>query len=576
MRLYVTCFVPFLIIGLTGKAQKRLEASYSAGFMTLQLTDSSRIYKPGSPVTDKLHYRPLDLDIWYPSTQVVDEKEPLKFRDLFKLFEERANTYQNETDYSGMTNELAQFYVAELGMGMDGQKLLDVVTDSYENLELSTENFPLILYMAGFNGMGFENYKILEHLAQNGFIVVSISSVGRYPGDMTNQKEDMLEQVADAEFAIKQLGKEGDFTIDHSNIGVLGTSWGGMAAAVLVNKNPNIISMVSFDGTETHYFGEEDTNLYADGATGGDNDRHIQEIYDSNVLNAADQKMSYLYFESGDKLDDFIPTHEVHYFKTLNSDKYYLRFKNSEHTNFSCIPSVLKADATATTLYGHLEKATLSFFERKLKGAYGFKKIWSKLNELEYTANIPFDIENLEKPKTKFSKLLGKVFDSVSRQPLPYVNAGVLNKDIGTVSDTLGNFNLKLEDHLNKDTLRVSRIGYRSQDFLLNTILHIGDTLRVALSEEISELDEVVVSAKAFKRRTLGNKTESKFLGTGFGYDQLGAEMGIKINVRKNPTFVDAFNFTISQRKCHQMVNSPCAQTVTLFVQGFSTESHGD
>jgi hypothetical protein len=38
-------------------------------------------------------------------------------------------------------------------------------------------------------------------------------------------------------------------------------------------------------------------------------------------------------------------------------------------------------------------------------------------------------------------------------------------------------------------------------------------------------------------------------MSTGFSYDQLGAEMGIKINVRHEPTYVDAFNFFVSHNR---------------------------
>ena len=73
--------------------------------------------------------------------------------------------------------------------------------------------------------------------------------------------------------------------------------------------------------------------------------------------------------------------------------------------------------------------------------------------------------------------------------------------------------------------------------------------ISIKLEEQISELGEVVITAKAYKKKTLGNKSQSKFISTGFSYDQLGAEMGVKINVRKNPTFVDAFNFNISYNR---------------------------
>ncbi len=547
MKFAVVSFFMLLSVSFFVFGQEKAERPYHAGFMTLHIKDSSRVYKPGSLKTDKLHYRPLDLDIWYPST--VQKVRALKFGDLFKLFEQRATAYQDETDYTGMVNELAQLFVAELGVGVDGKALLDVATDSYENLGIAKGTFPLILYMAGFNGMGFENVAILEGLAEQGFIVVSISSIGRYPGDMTNEMGDLMEQVYDAEFAIKCIEGYGQFTLDTSNIGVLGCSWGGMAAAILANRNPIIKAMVSLDGSETHYYGEEDFNFYANGATGADNDRFIREIYEAKLLDVENQKMTYLYFESGDKLNEFTPTEEYHYYKKLNTEKHYLRFKNSEHANFSVIPSAVGASNDAVAIYEHLEKGTITFFDQMLKGGNAFNSTWPGLTALEYTTTEPYNISDLGTTNKRFAELLGTIVDRKSNQPLPYVNIGILNQEVGTVSDTLGNFELTVEESLKNDTLRISSIGYHPVEILVKDIWQTEDKLLIELEEQISALDEIVLTAKAIKKRTLGNKTESKFLGAGFGYDQLGAEMGIKINIRKNPTLVDTFNFTVSQNR---------------------------
>lgn len=62
-----------------------------AGFKTLQLKDSTRTYKPNTKTTDSLHYRPVDLDIWYPSKE--KNGKPMLFSDLFSLFEQRAVAY---------------------------------------------------------------------------------------------------------------------------------------------------------------------------------------------------------------------------------------------------------------------------------------------------------------------------------------------------------------------------------------------------------------------------------------------------------------------------------------------------
>ena len=184
-------------------------------------------------------------------------------------------------------------------------------------------------------------------------------------------------------------------------------SWGGMSAAVLANRNPSIKAMASYDGTETHYFGETDTNIYANSVSGETNDQFIQEIHDSNLLSTGNQDIRYLYFESGDKIDDFVPSNEYHYFKKLNAQKYYLRFTNSSHADFVCIPSILNSSQQSVTIYKNLEEATVLFFNASLTGAGTFNSYWKDLKLLDYTTDKPYDLikkEEKEEEKGKRGK----------------------------------------------------------------------------------------------------------------------------------------------------------------------------
>jgi len=519
----------FAVIGQESKDAK----TYHAGFKSLKLVDKSRTYKADTPESDSLHYRPVDLDIWYPSLAIGDTT--LTFGDLFRLFEQRANQYQ-DTDYTGITDELAQFFALELGLQVnDGQKLLHYQTNSYAAIAPSKEIFPLVVYMAGFNGMGFENFKILERLAEKGFVVVSVWSVGRYPGNMTNQKLDMMEQVNDAEFAITYLKLQDELKIDFDSIGILGCSWGGMSAAVLADRNPVITTFVSLDGTETHYFGESDQD-----------DAYIKEIHNSNLLRPENKSISYLYLESGNKLNDYIPTEEYHYYKKLDSiEKFYLRFLNSKHEDFLSIPSIVQESQYAVEIHNHLVNMTVLFFQEHLKKMKGFKSYYDKLLLSLDISTKPFDkgYKNIN-----YSSVRGKIRDFKTEVPLAYVNIGISNQEIGTVSNEEGRYELRITPEMENDTVKVSMIGYKAQTFTVKELL-AQQWNEIKLAEETNQLTEIVITARGLKKKNLGNKTTSKFIGAGFSYDQLGAEMGIKVNVKKQPTFVDAFNFNISYNR---------------------------
>ena len=525
-------FVAFLTLTYYNYCQTKT-STFEVGFKTVTLIDSSRIYKPDTSEKETLHFRPVELDIWYPSVEISEEN--LLFGDLFGLFEERSNKYQDE-DFTGITKKLAQYYAVGFGLELeDGLRMLEKKTDSHQNIKPIKDSFPLIIYMSGYNGMGFENYKIFEKLAQNGYIVVAIWSVGRYPGNMSNDKKDTMEQVYDAEFALNYLKNDKEFNINFDQMGILGCSWGGMSGAILLDRNRAFKALVSLDGTETFYYG--DTR---------EDDDYLNEIYDSNLLHPAQISTAYYYMESGNKWDEFSPTDEYNYFKKMNTQKSYLRFLNGKHEDFTCFPYILEASVQSSLVYEQIIESTYLFFEEHLNNSVGFKDYYNQLVINEDITSIPFEID-LEIP-SNFT-LSGTLRDLNTNKVLPYVNIGISEKEIGTVSDKNGNFKLSLYRENIDDVLRISMIGYKTKTVLVKNFYSQKDNIQIKLEEAISELEEIIIGAKGLKHRTIGNKTETKFLNTGFSYDQLGAEMGIRISVRKDPTYVDTFNFSVSHNR---------------------------
>ncbi|MBC8884125.1 carboxypeptidase-like regulatory domain-containing protein [Flavobacterium piscinae] len=69
--------------------------------------------------------------------------------------------------------------------------------------------------------------------------------------------------------------------------------------------------------------------------------------------------------------------------------------------------------------------------------------------------------------------LNGKILSKDNNEPISYVNIGIINKDVGTVSDENGDFELILvlgnEYYVNetneKDSILISSIGFKSQKF---------------------------------------------------------------------------------------------------------------
>ena len=145
------------------------------------------------------------------------------------------------------------------------------------------------------------------------------------------------------------------------------------------------------------------------------------------------------------------------------------------------------------------------------------------------------------------TELIGKVVDALTQEPLPYVNIGLVNENIGTVSDEQGYFLLELDaKHNNESNLRFSMIGFESRNFILQDYIQ-KNLITVALTEESTKLKEVIVSTKRtkFETKVLGNKTTSKLIYAAFTTNKLGNEMGFVVRQRKRPMILKKFSISL-------------------------------
>lgn len=523
LRTILFAAVGILVGTLSTLAQ---EPRYKAGFKIISLYDSSRNYKPNASPSDKLRYRPVDIDLWYPAA-ITSTDTTASFTNFVSLLEERSNFYDDSKNYAGLTEEVLQYVCAGLNCP-DSSRLKKVKTESYVNAKPITEKFPLIVYLAAFNGMSYENYLLFENLAKKGFIVASVSSIGRYPGNMTMDTTDLFEQVNDAAFIIEYLTK---YNLVSENVGLVGYSWGGLSASILAMLEPQKIkAVVSLDGSEQLTFADlEDA-------------RKLSIIKDSKFFKPEKIKSSYLYLDSDVSAWDDLPDSIYHIVDFIPGDKTYLKINGSTHEDFSCL-SVVSGENNANKKYFVIQALTTSYLLDKLKGQHVFSK------------QIP-----TEKVSTQFSKpaliidsdknekiIRGFIRDKKSNAPLPYVNIGIVNKDKGTTTNVEGKFELKIGPSHMQDTLRISIVGYEPKIIYLNELMrNHNTTLNIRLKEKTNELKEVVLVEKKLTTKILGNKTQSKFFGGKFGSNDLGSELAIRIKIKKAPTYLDAFDFNIS------------------------------
>ena len=474
------------------------------------LTDSARHYKPGAHSGDRLYYRPVELDCWYPAASA--EANPMHYGEFLTLFQGRANRFQDDTIYTGLAGETATYLCAGLGI-KDTVSLMNLATRSYRDASPIPGRFPLIVYMCSYNGMCFENTRLFEILARRGYIIASITSVGRYPGNMTTDPADLREQVADGLFAIDMLRKSG--AIDTAGIGLIGYSWGGPAALLLANS-PSFAAILSLDGSERHHYGqsgEEDSNF---------------NLLRPSLVRAGERHFGYAYLgsdgeQSGDPADSIYNILEM-----IHGPRKYIRFPGAAHEDFSCLPFLAAAiRKTDTDKLPDYAAFAVSWFGNYLK---------SESNPLP--RDSPYPVVSRSKDATVIA---GKILDGVDKTPLAYVNVGIPGKNVGTVTREDGGFTLQVDPQLANDSLAVSMAGYEKQVVPLRKMPTI-----IILQRRSGGLSEAVVTASIRRSRILGNTTTSKLVNVGFPTRLLGSEIGVRMSLGKRARRLEKFHCHVS------------------------------
>jgi len=482
------------------------------------LTDSSRRYKPGAQRGDRLFYRPVEIDCWYPAAS--GGAKPIHYGEFLQLFQRRANSFQDDTIYSSLAVETAEYFCSGLGIP-DTASLTRFATQSYRDASPIRRRFPLIVYMCSYNGMCFENIRLFEILARRGYIIATITSVGRYPGNMTTDPADLKEQVADGVFAIDMLRKTG--SIDTGRMGLIGYSWGG-PAALLLAENPSVAAILSLDGSERHHYGqsrEEDSNF---------------NLLRPSLVQAGQHHFGYAYLGSGGEQSEDPADSIYNNLAIIHGPRKYIRFPGATHEDFSCLPflaaSVRKTDSVKLPDYSAF---SVSWFGNYLK---------NESNSLP--PDSPYPVVGRSQ---KVTTIAARVIDGEDNSPLAYVNVGIPGKNVGTVTQEDGSFKLDVDSQLVNDSLAFSMAGYERYMIPLKKI-----PKTVVMGRRSGGLTEVVVTSSIRRSKVVGNTTTSKLVSVGFPMRFLGSEMGVRMTLGKRPRRLEKFHCHVSDTRVDSAV----------------------
>lgn len=135
------------------------------------------------------------------------------------------------------------------------------------------------------------------------------------------------------------------------------------------------------------------------------------------------------------------------------------------------------------------------------------------------------------------------VLSESTREPVIYASVGVINRNLGTVTDTLGNFSLKIPPEFIGDSIRISSIGYVAKTFAVKDINSIPDT--ILLADDAVVLSEVVVKPQKIKHRTAGRKSAGGFIYIYVeGYKAAGQGLATPLKVKER-AWLKELGFTI-------------------------------
>ena len=136
-------------------------------------------------------------------------------------------------------------------------------------------------------------------------------------------------------------------------------------------------------------------------------------------------------------------------------------------------------------------------------------------------------------------KMSGQVVDLYTQNPIEFVNIGILNKNLGTVSDLQGKFDFNVKKDYLRDSITVSHINYETFRIpILN-----GPNQIITLKPRINELSEIVLTNAKKRIRKVGVKSYNPLLWLGgISKDNDIIENAQKINIPNKTVRVKKVN----------------------------------
>lgn len=128
----------------------------------------------------------------------------------------------------------------------------------------------------------------------------------------------------------------------------------------------------------------------------------------------------------------------------------------------------------------------------------GRKTVAEYLNDAFGNSNLKYVFENkyivLTYEAPAYLNISGSVVDAQTRKPLVFASLYIINRGISNVTNGEGYFNLKFPASDNRDSVRISFLGYHPETYALKDLLDSGDKTVIPLKFVSTVLPTILVT----------------------------------------------------------------------------------
>ena len=109
----------------------------------------------------------------------------------------------------------------------------------------------------------------------------------------------------------------------------------------------------------------------------------------------------------------------------------------------------------------------------------------------DHKTELPITSSPTKADSVKFLTIKGKILDSQSKNPLPFVTVGLMEVNLGTITNYDGNFTFKLPASLINSSLVISHLGYKTQQLPIKLL--IAKKNEILMEVNYISIQEVII-----------------------------------------------------------------------------------